>query len=65
MSWALPGQGGDGHINEKSTTYIIKEVEKYGFKLNKKKTNEIRQSIDISPTFMYFRHNLLIFDKVL
>jgi len=65
MSWALPGQGGDGHINEKSTNYIIKEIEKYGFKLNKEKTNEIRQNINISPTFIYFRHNLLIFDKVL
>jgi len=65
MSWGLPGQGGDGHINEKSTSYIIKKIEKYGFKLNREKTNEIRQNITISPFFIYFKHNLLIFDKVL
>ena len=65
MSWALPGQGGDGHINEKSTSYIIKKIEKYGFKLNREKTNEIRQNITISLKFIYFKHNLLIFDKVL
>lgn len=65
MSWALPGQGGDGHVNEKSTSYIIKKIEKYGFKLNREKTNEIRENIIISPNFIYFKHNLLIFDKVL
>ncbi len=65
MSWGLPGQGGDGHVNEKSTSYIIKKIEKYGFKLNREKTNEIRQNITISPNFIYFKHNLLIFDKVL
>ena len=63
MSWALPGQGGDGHVNEKSTKYIIKKIENHGFKLNREKTKEIRQNINISPYFLYFRHNLLIFDK--
>lgn len=65
MSWALPGQGGDGHVNEKSTTYIIEKIERYGFKLNREKTDEIRQNITITPIFIYFKHNLLIFDKVL
>lgn len=65
MSWALPGQGGDGHINERSTLYIIRKIEKYGFKLNRDKTNKIRQNITNSPMFIYFRHNLLIFDKIL
>lgn len=63
MSWALPGQGGDGHVNEKSTSYIIKKIEKYGFKLNREKTNEIRQNINIY--FIYFNLSLLVFDKVL
>lgn len=65
MSWALPGQGGDGHINEQSTSYIITKIEKCGFKLNREKTNEIRKNITISsPIFLYFRYNLLMFDKV-
>lgn len=64
MSWALPGQGGDGHVNEKSTKYIISKIENHGFKLNINKTKEIRKNINISPYFLYFRHNLLIFDKL-
>ena len=65
MSWALPGQGGDGHINERPTKYIIERIEKHGFKLNRDKTNKIRKIISNKLLFIYFRHNLLIFDKVL
>ena len=64
LSWALPGQGGDGHVNEKSTKYIISMIEKNGFKLNERKTQEIRNHIGLSLRFLYFRHNLLIFDKI-
>ena len=64
MSWALPGQGGYGHINEKTTDSVIKLIEKNGFKLNIKKTKEIRDCIEISFKFLYFKYNLLIFDKI-
>ena len=68
MSWAQKGQGGDGHINEKSITYITEKIEKHGFKLNKEKTNEIRnmfiKNIFFSIEDLQFRNNLLIFDRV-
>lgn len=64
MSWALPGQGGDGHINEKNLTDIIKLIENKGFKLNKDETNKIRNSIKPLPHFLYFRQNLLVFNRV-
>jgi hypothetical protein len=64
LSWADVGQGGDGHINEKNQKEIIKLIEENGFKLNKNKTNEIRNCIDYSLLYLYFKYNLLIFDKL-
>jgi SAM-dependent methyltransferase len=64
MSWAVEGQGGDGHVNELPVEKVISLVEKKGFKLNKKKTLWIRENIDYDMRFIYFKHNLLIFDKI-
>ena len=65
MSWALPGQGGDGHVNELPVSYVIKSVEMRGFKLNKIETKKIRESITrYTLSFIYFRYNLLIFDRI-
>lgn len=64
MSWAIDGQGGDGHVNEKSTDDIIKLIENNGFKFNKEESHKLRQYIGIHKNFLYFRHNLMIFNKV-
>jgi len=64
MSWAMPGQGGDGHINEKKTIDVINAIESRGFKLNTEETKKIRKSIGTSYNFFYFRHNLLIFNRL-
>ena len=64
ISWAVPGQGGNGHINELPIDDVIKEIEKRGFKLNNYETKEIRNCISsTSFNFIYFKHNLLVFDK--
>jgi hypothetical protein len=65
MSWAVPGQGGDGHINEKSRKDVIYLIEKCGFKLNKDATYNMRRNMGISLRFLYFRRNLLVFDKII
>jgi hypothetical protein len=31
LSWAVEGQGGDGHVNCKNNDYVISEMEKRGF----------------------------------
>jgi hypothetical protein len=64
MSWAVDGQGGDGHVNERSVDYIKKLIEDKGFKYNSDKTKELRNSIKSNINFLYFRHNLLIFDRI-
>jgi hypothetical protein len=32
LSWAVPGQGGDGHVNCADNSYIIKKIEEKGLK---------------------------------
>jgi hypothetical protein len=64
MSWAIEGQGGDGHINELPVEKVVYLVEKNGFKLNKNNTLWIRENIDYDIHFIYFKYNLLIFDKI-
>lgn len=64
MSWAVEGQGGDGHINERPVSYIQEAIEKKGFQLNEEKTKELRNSINPHVDFLYFRHNLMVFDRI-
>jgi SAM-dependent methyltransferase len=61
ISWAIPGQGGIGHVNCKSNEYIINEITKRGFTLNGELTSRIRQG-DYKDT-PWFYNTLLVFDK--
>ena len=64
LSWAIPGQGGDGHINEQPTSYIVKEMKKRGFQFDKTKSLQLRDSIPPNVYFLYFRHNLMVFNRI-
>lgn len=59
LSWAIPGQGGRGHFNEQPNEYIIGEMEKRGFKYNRKWSMWIREHV----FFRWFRNTLMIFKK--
>jgi len=60
-SWAIRGQAGFGHVNCLDNHEIIPEIEKRGFKLMEKETEEVR-SIDLSEA-PWFKNTLLIFKK--
>ena len=47
ISWAIPGQGGNGHFNERENRYVISEIEKRNFKLNKKESLLLRNQSSI------------------
>ena len=47
ISWAIPGQGGTGHFNEKSNQYIIKKFSEYDFKCNLNIQNKFRIQLRI------------------
>lgn len=42
ISWATPGQGGDGHISEKPWSYLSENMNKRGFLLDLEHTNWLR-----------------------
>jgi len=58
LSWAVPGQGGRGHFNERPNSYIIDEMGKRDFYLNKEGTKTLRGSSELS----WFRSSIMVFD---
>lgn len=59
LSWALPGQGGSGHVNCQPREYIIAEMAKRGFSYDEKLSKEFMESATIS----WFRRTLMFFEK--
>lgn len=60
VSVAQPGQGGVGHVAERSTSEIIGEFEARGFTLDREKITKI---VGNAAVFYYLRKNFLIFKK--
>lgn len=61
FSWALPGQPGVGHVNCQPQRYIIREVERRGFKYLPDVTLQTRAIIEDNVD--WFRRTLLIFER--
>lgn len=61
-SWAIRGQEGFGHINCLDNNEVIPEIEKRGFELMKKETEEVRD-IDLSEA-PWFKNTLMLFKKI-
>lgn len=60
MSWAIPGQGGYGHFNEKSFVDVLALFESRGFQLMEEETKEAR-SVARLPWLI---NNFTVFRKV-
>ena len=60
MSWAIPGQGGFGHVNCKPNDYIIAQMEARGWKHNPEQSNFLRARCSGCP---WFENTLMVFDK--
>jgi len=63
MSWAVPGQGGDGHINERPNHYVINRMKERGFLLDKKATDDFRTAV-VNSKLWWFKNTLMVFEKV-
>jgi len=57
ISWAIPGQGGTGHFNERPNSYIVDEFVGRGFKFNNKLTDRLRKHISVR----WFRNTVMVF----
>ena len=59
LSWALPGQGGDGHVNEQPNEYIVGEMEKRGYNHYEEASNYFRSVANL----WWFKKTIMVFIK--
>ncbi len=59
MSWALPGQGGCGHVNEQANPYVITEMAKRGFIYDHEESLILREVTH----WWWFKNTLMVFRK--
>jgi len=57
LSWALPNQGGKGHVNERPNEYIIEEMNKRGFKHFEEASEYLRNS----SVLWWFKKTIMVF----
>lgn len=59
LSWAVPGQGGCGHVNEQPNEYIIDQMKRRVFKHNVELQNYFRKAASIK----WFKNTLMVFER--
>jgi SAM-dependent methyltransferase len=59
LSWAVVGQGGDGHVNCQDNDYIIQQMNDRGFSFDPVTTEYLRDKAKIS----WFKNTILTFEK--
>lgn len=60
ISWAVEGQGGDGHINERNNDFVIKQFRKRNFVLDKNATSFFK-NCHYGNKFLYFPFSMMVF----
>lgn len=60
LSWAIPDQGGFGHVNERPNAYVIRKLAEYGYTLQPAITKFIRQSLKRDECW-WFRNSIFVF----
>ena len=60
MSWAIPGQGGFGHVNCQPNDYIIEQMEWLGWAYNEAESAHLRQHCSACS---WFENTLMVFDR--
>lgn len=59
VSWAVPGQGGRGHFNERPLEYVRAEVARRGFAVDEAASARLRGA----STLSWFRRNIHVYRK--
>ena len=61
LSWAIPGQGGVGHVNEQPNSFVISKMAKRRFELNKEMTEKWRAAA--GKDLKWLGNTLMVFEK--
>lgn len=65
LSWAVPGQGGDGHINCQTNEEVISKLKDYGYEFRPDESRQLREKSATFPTPCYwFRDTLMVFRRI-
>jgi 2-polyprenyl-3-methyl-5-hydroxy-6-metoxy-1,4-benzoquinol methylase len=59
LSWAVIGQGGDGHVNCQNNDYIIEQMKNRGFDIDMVSSNLLRTY----ATAPWFKNTIMVFNK--
>ncbi len=59
LSWAIDGQGGTGHFNERNNDYIKSKICNLGYVNDTKTENKMRNSASLS----WFKNTIMVFRK--
>lgn len=59
LSWAVEGQGGDGHVNCKNNDYIIRQMNNRGYYYDVETTDFLRDKC----TIPWFKYTLMTFER--
>ena len=66
LSWAIPGQGGVGHVNEQTNEYVLGVLGNVGFVYHEKQSKHLRNSSgkkgELSPCW-WFKNTIMVFRK--
>ena len=63
LSWAVPGQGGDGHVNCRTNEYAIERMKERGLTYMPIATQDARQFISDTKLF-WFKNTLMVFKRI-
>jgi cyclopropane fatty-acyl-phospholipid synthase-like methyltransferase len=59
LSWAIPRQVGNGHVNLRSNDYIISTINNYRLRYN----DELSQKLRKSSQLWWFKNTIMVFNK--
>lgn len=57
LSWAVPKQDGDGHVNCQTNDYIMQQMQDRGYYLDNTLTNQLRKAASL----WWFKNSLMVF----
>jgi len=65
LSWAIPGQGGDGHVNCRTNEYIRSKITREGLKFDINSTQFLRDTASPYPeTGYWFKDTIMVFRRM-
>jgi hypothetical protein len=59
MSWAVPGQAGDGHVNNRPNIFAVWKIHRFGFQFDLGKTRLLRKRASL----IWFQNTILVFSR--